>query len=353
MDLADTSLTKQEIVDRLKKYKKKGVVPSIPLNSAARALLMELQRLVKKEVTAPRWNINDNLLLLLLQRLTLNTIYKLYLNSSAVRRIVDAPTGTLWRALIMREFGIVPKYKVNLKLYYLRMMKLPIAGDIYIKTHPISYDWRLSGVTVWASETKKKGIYVCSSRKIFYDKKFILSLEPGEQVLDSEFNSFLTNNNRRIYIHKNRYDSYTLDKENLTNRAIMTGDREYLEFGGGITVKKATGILMIYEDDYLTEEGRLWDSTKEEFIDDVVYFNEYGYIKQDGSVVFNTLDYEHYEENSYHPSRTVLQLYRHHYIGDDLALHPLYKTKGPTIEVMLPSVLDRIGDEYPIRVLPK
>lgn len=65
-----------------------------------------------------------DLIKLVLLRLDVHIIYRLYQTSSLVRRLA------FWRELIERDLGIVPKFTVDGKLHYLRSMGLPLISTV-------------------------------------------------------------------------------------------------------------------------------------------------------------------------------------------------------------------------------
>ena len=64
----------------------------------------------------------------ILSRLSVDTIYRLLINI-LVRKITK--DQRFWRLLIENSLGIVPKFQIDLKLYYLRATEFPIAGRIW------------------------------------------------------------------------------------------------------------------------------------------------------------------------------------------------------------------------------
>jgi hypothetical protein len=65
---------------------------------------------------------------LILNKLHISTTYRLYHLINVVRKIVNSQI--FWKQLIERDLGVVPSFKVDFKLYYLRAMKFPIPSRI-------------------------------------------------------------------------------------------------------------------------------------------------------------------------------------------------------------------------------
>lgn len=77
----------------------------------------------------------DGLLILVLSRLSLDTIYRLYGKSSLIRRLTE--NQLFWKRLIERDLKIVPQFKVDYKLHYLRATGVPIGGKILMEPLPM------------------------------------------------------------------------------------------------------------------------------------------------------------------------------------------------------------------------
>ena len=69
-----------------------------------------------------------DLLELVLNRLAIDVIYRLYRTSSLVRKATT--NKPFWRRLIERDLGVVPKFAIDYKLHYLRAMELPLSATV-------------------------------------------------------------------------------------------------------------------------------------------------------------------------------------------------------------------------------
>lgn len=340
MELAETSLTKEEIIARIKELKAKGSSSTVRLNSPGRILLIELQTLVKRGPKDPGWTIHDDLWLLLLKRLTLNTIYRLYQFCSAVRRVVDAPTRTLWRELIMREYGIIPQFKVDLKGHYLRMFGTAVAGNCYTQQYPFTWIKISSSVIrCYKEKDTSAAVLVFPSRKIFRGQQLVFTLEKGEQVIFHRGEIMLTDHKRQLNVGTKN------SEERLDQRRINVSRWTYLSYGGS-------------EDRYLTfidrgistfalrETGELIYNNQPANTDPttVIYLNDWGYIENDSVRLFVDK-----EEIRYPVQQSILQLHRNLYLGTDLKLHPLIAEDQPHLVVSPSNIID--FDYYLLRLL--
>lgn len=73
--------------------------------------------LSQKKLPAQVSRIPEELWSIILGKLTVETIFRLYQKSSLVRRVVERQT--FWKGLIERDYEVIPKFPINLKLYYL------------------------------------------------------------------------------------------------------------------------------------------------------------------------------------------------------------------------------------------
>lgn len=186
MELADTSLTRGEIYARLEQFRSVGSKMTIKFSSRSQALLVELQRLVTISSTTHGWTLAEGPLLGILSQLTVNSIYRLYLYSSIVRRVVDSRSRTLWRNLIERDYGLIPTFRIDLKVYYLRRIGMAIGGRLA--------NWAEESLSAVGGIVNIVGPYcIYASRKVFKGTTFLLSLPVGAHVIDAHYTSILTN----------------------------------------------------------------------------------------------------------------------------------------------------------------
>lgn len=97
------------VIEQLKKFREEGAQINLPLTSSTDRLRDALSHLLKQEsppklqINSPS-SINENLLGLVLAKLTTDTIFRLYQKSSMVRRLVEKQS--FWKALIERDWGL-------------------------------------------------------------------------------------------------------------------------------------------------------------------------------------------------------------------------------------------------------
>ena len=70
---------------------------------------------------------DPNLWRLILNRLHVNTIWRMYSVSGFIRRLLD---DYFWKGLIVRHLGLVPNYRIDYRFYYLRAMNLPLRSEM-------------------------------------------------------------------------------------------------------------------------------------------------------------------------------------------------------------------------------
>ena len=181
-----SSLSRHELTDRLKWYKKNKHPLTAPLTAASRTLLEELQRLIRSFPTERTWLPTEGPLSLVLSHSRVDAIHRLYQHSSVVRRIVDNRSEGLWRGLIERDYGLLPNFAISMKLYYLRRSELPIAGDIYERVDSTGFALKRSRENVIQSYGESYLESVCRYRsgrvEIKGDHREML--EPGEHIID-------------------------------------------------------------------------------------------------------------------------------------------------------------------------
>ena len=73
--------------------------------------------------------LTDDALSLILSRLTVDLLYRLFFSSSKVRTILNK--HSFWKGLIKRDLGLLPNFPIDHKLYYLRADGLRIRGAIW------------------------------------------------------------------------------------------------------------------------------------------------------------------------------------------------------------------------------
>ena len=122
------------MIEELKKIRQQGIDLGIKLNASTEILLeryRELKKIDKKDapIEHRKATLDENLFGLVLSKLTVDTIFRLYQKSSMIRRLVERQT--FWRSLIERDYGLVPKFPIDLKLYYLRRDGIRIAGSVW------------------------------------------------------------------------------------------------------------------------------------------------------------------------------------------------------------------------------
>ena len=116
------------ILDRLKKLRESGIEIGVPLNATTERL-----RQVDRRLFAPGY-LNPDLIGLWLTKLSLDSIYRLYLLNANVRKLVNK--SSFWEQLIRRDLGLVPKFNIDLRLYYLREEGIRVLGPAWVlKSH--------------------------------------------------------------------------------------------------------------------------------------------------------------------------------------------------------------------------
>lgn len=349
-DLRQTSLTNIEIRARWKQYDKKRLI--VPIRNASNRFLThfnELQAAVVRvyDEDEERTTVNDDLLQLVLVQLTVNTVYKLYLWSSQVRRIVNKEQ--FWRQLIVRDYGLVPLFEVSLKVsplevplkvsplevslkvYYLRRNNLAIAGDLYRSLGFGNYEVSNTGVTALIGNN-----IVFSSRKIYHGHRGrnpLLTLEKGEYIISTYGDRIVTNKG-------NGYElDATVKKVQYPPKTIQLskGDSS-LDSNGKITnytAHRGPVLMFVWDTDaLLLNTGQLYrynhTNDQWELIDTaVVYLSHYGYIKADGSLYLDvsedptvsTYELTSIKDNIYLFDDT-------YYINDRLELHLIKKIEN-------------------------
>jgi len=73
--------------------------------------------------------LNDDLFKIVLLKLSIDTLYRLYLKSSKIRKFLE--DRSFWKKLIECDYGVVPRFKIDLKLHFLRIDGLKLAGSVW------------------------------------------------------------------------------------------------------------------------------------------------------------------------------------------------------------------------------
>ena len=176
----DTSLTRKEIKARLHP----DVAPHIDEVSPLELLMEQIKN------HPPNYALTNELLLHgLLRWLHINTIFRLYLQSSLVRRIIHR--GGVWRALSIRDLGPLPIVGGELawRVHYLRTMHFPIAGVLYRSVKEYAglyqhiYDERWKRYDERMVLRTDGPFTYTTGNKVFYNDHWLVgSLSPGERL---------------------------------------------------------------------------------------------------------------------------------------------------------------------------
>ena len=111
------------VIAHLKELRNQGVEIGVRLTDTTINLNLAYHKLINQH---PHRRLSFELLVNLLPRLSLDTIFRLYQKSILVRKVTN--NQAFWRRLIERDLKIVPRFDVDLKLHYLRATGVPIAA---------------------------------------------------------------------------------------------------------------------------------------------------------------------------------------------------------------------------------
>ena len=164
-------MERKEVIAKLRELKASGVDIGIALNRPTQKLQDRYLSLSNKD---NRLILDDNLLRSVLAKLALDKLYRLYRLSSRMRKIID--TQYFWRLLIERDLGVVPKFRIDLKLHYLRATRLPFAGTIWKAKNNKDYKQAKPRDKVIA--LLEKGGYVTSDQRVHLSNGTEFSLSP-------------------------------------------------------------------------------------------------------------------------------------------------------------------------------
>lgn len=130
---------RKRLIEQLREFRDRGVDIGVNLKASTDALREALSRLSKKSpqktdrlLGKPSGlRFDENLFKLILDRMTIDSIFRLYTQSSLVRRLVNEQS--FWRRLIERDWGLSPKFPIDLKLHYLRQDGFRLAGSAWYR----------------------------------------------------------------------------------------------------------------------------------------------------------------------------------------------------------------------------
>ena len=182
-------MNRQTLIDELKKWRSEGLEIGIRLTASTEELRERYIKLSQRKLPTQVSRIPEELWSMILGKLTVDTLFRLYQKSSLVRRLIEKQA--FWKGLIERDYGVIPKFPINLKLYYLRIDKLRIAGVVWDSTFDTERD--RSGALNGFYQIREKityiaedEIFVTRSEKIIY-RGMEISLPRGERAKESIF----------------------------------------------------------------------------------------------------------------------------------------------------------------------